>query len=145
MNTLFGPPTTNPDLYESLATNGINAFPDRQSAAAAQQRLRQRADIAKVDLARLRLRIADNDDEIPMLHRCRSLIVIYGIREGSDVEFLGRAVTGRPTAHPLSGAFLWTNGLKPFPNFADAEYAAREAHRQAMSKATIAAFSLRTC
>lgn len=142
MEVLFGKgiPGKFPD-YANLESNGLVPFETIRDAYRVLLLLRERRDIWEPKLARISMRVAEIDTDLDALRKSRSLVVVFGIEGGPWL--LGRLVEGKPSAHPIPGAYLCANGLKPFNSFADAEHSATQAKRQAGSSVTIASFYLK--
>lgn len=126
-------------LYEALETNGIVAFASCADAKEAFKHLSERTEFNQVTLGRIELKIAENESDLVILRDSNSLIVI--MKSPDQMFFIGRR-EAFPGAYPLPGAYLRTNGMKPFENFVDAEYVALEVNRQAQCAALIAGFAL---
>ena len=122
--------------------------PDKAKEAA-EDIMRRRFNFSRVTVARIRLEIAENDEEAEgfFIPKKPSVIVIgttslTSSPERKENEFLGLRVEGHGRIGHLPGSALFSNGIQPFESADEAKNAAREAARQGQWQVTLAKFSV---
>ena len=128
-------------VCEHIESNGFATFRRRQHATRAQRVLAGRPDFRRVIVCRLRMSIAETEDDLTSLGDLKrpSFVIILS---GDDVQLLGRRTPGQPAIFD-SCASLRDRGVKTFDSFREADYSATDAARQSVCRVTIASFRLR--
>jgi len=126
--------------YENIQTNGFVFYESIAEATEGKEDLEQRNDLTNIKLAKLKMDIAETEEDLEELVDKSGLVVITYTEMGEML--LGPCMEGMPTAYPLPGAYLIANGLVNYSRFSSAEWTAQEAHRQGQCKASIATFYL---
>ena len=153
---LFGPNQGRNGKYsfDNLENNGINVFTDYSStASSARQYIQIIKDCKIIRLGKLKIEIAESEEDAERFRRKSGLIVIMkGCEEGMfQNRLLGPLVEGKLGFGAIPGGFLsatdfetytFANSTKLSP-FERAKYLASEVHRQGQCGATIAKFSLK--
>jgi len=139
-------------LYGDFESNGFKPYVHRRDVlTGAQNYISQNSNVSNVDLAQIKLKIAENEDDLPYFMRRSDLIVI---RYGSSSNLLngimfGDIVPGRLDSLPLPGAELRDNGYVTFRKgdgkhpFNLADSLRNELTRQDSSLVAIAQFKLK--
>lgn len=134
-------PTLRRQCFENIATNRLVLFDSKNQAKRAIKHILKRPNINKVEIAKLKLEIAETGQELENHPFCdsQSLIVIFF---GDSLLLIGRSVEGKPHLYPLPGAPLYFNGFQPIESLESAKYICSEYIRQGQYTATIATFEL---
>ncbi|MCH7730773.1 hypothetical protein IID21_04650 [Patescibacteria group bacterium] len=126
--------------FEALKINGLIPFDTLENAKAAQEEISSKMpSFSKVEIAKIKLSIVENSQELNLLEGREGFIVLME-RDYGDWELIGEYVEGRWPRGSIPGTPLQMNGLQPFSNMAEAVETAKEATRQGDTYATIAYF-----
>ncbi|MBS3083782.1 hypothetical protein J4423_03190 [Candidatus Pacearchaeota archaeon] len=139
-------------VYGDFESNGFKSYVYRRDVlVGAQNYVSQNSNVSNVDLAQIRLKIAENEEDLSYFIRRSDLIVIlYGssLNLPNGIMF-GDIVSEKPNSLPLPGAELRDNGYVPFRKsegkhpFTLADSLRNELTRQANSLVAIAQFKLK--
>jgi len=150
---LFGRKSDSEDskLFERFESNGLDPYRlVRDARTGAQDYLSRSKTVNKLDLAQIRLKIAENEGDLPYFMSRSGLIAIMSAAcAGSSNQIMyGDIVEGRPNSKPLPGAELCENGYTPFMGgggqpFLEVDHLCNEIARQGMCRAQIAQFKLK--
>ena len=139
-------------LYGDFESNGFSPYVRRSDVLiGAQNYLSQNVDVSNLDLAQIKLKIADNDDDLPYFMRRSDLIaILYGSSLNLPNGLMyGDIVSGKSNGLPRLGAKLRDNGYVPFRKgegkhpFTLVDSLRNELTRQANSLVAIAQFKLK--
>ena len=138
-------------LYGDFESNGFLSYRFMKDVRSGiENYISQNVNIVNVDLARIRLKIAESEDELfYFANRSDLIAIMYGSSSViSNNIMYGDIVIDRPNSLPLPGAELYDNGYTTFRKidgkhpFTLADSLCSKIARQAQSKATIAQFKL---
>lgn len=127
-------------LYQNFETNDFTPFNTVSEAKSASEQILQINHIKKVDIAGIKMQIAENEKEIYEFKNKKNLVVVK-ITECQDKELYGKLVEDHATY--LAASLFVLNGLISFDSFNIAIQSIREINRQAQSPATIGSLEIK--
>lgn len=131
------------DHYENFCSNGMTPFKNIAEARTAGAEIKMIQDIVSVSLVRIKIDVAENNEELCSLKRKKSLIVIRKEVDFEGLVLIGHLPDGHHGRYPLLGAELSDNDMEPLTSFDVAEYVAQEEHRQSACPVSIASFKFK--
>lgn len=149
--------------YCNIKSNGLEPYETEQDAKNGGREFaakRQKSGLRKVVLAELKVDMAETQEEANNEFGNETDLIAVPISVWGDereYHFMGPVVKGKPTAHPIPGAYLIDTNFRTFRRkknltkndyfktpFAKARYLAKEALRQGAGEGvTIAKFKLK--
>lgn len=135
----FGKPMSIDNFnIEHFFCNGMEPFKSiDQAKLALENKEKLPRCFSKFVLAKIKMMVAENLEELESFSRKKNLVVIMKYKHGS-INVYGKRIDGRLCAMPLYGSELINNDFKPFTNFKIAKDACGEASRQGDLPATLA-------
>lgn len=146
-NVWFGPKVNlNVDWItaENFTSNGLKTFSDLESAQEAENELDIKLKPKSSEIIYIKLKMAENLDELNLFRNKKKLVVIQTIPEPmKKYKIFGRFEDNADRLGYIPGSFFLTNGNRHFRNYDNAEETLREINRQAQCAATIATLTIK--
>ena len=128
-------------MYEAFQTNNLTAYDSRDAAEEGEEQLSQKEYFSSVQIAKLKMKIAETEQELNELKHETSFVIIQGYRHLKEYRLLGQ-YTEKSVRVCDTCSYLYASDFNTFDSVERASDSAREVSRQSGTSAAVSAFIL---